>query len=91
MNRLAILLVLAVAALFIVATSGLPDRGDPEAAAHRHVAPDYIERIEHDIGIENIVSAVLADYRGYDTLGETYVIFTAGIAVLAVLARRGQI
>ena len=81
-------LLVGVAALFIVATADLPDRGDPNAPANLHVSPEYIERTEEDIGIENVVTAVLADYRGYDTLGETVVIFTAGMAVLAVLARR---
>jgi multicomponent Na+:H+ antiporter subunit B len=81
-------LLVGVAALFIVATADLPDRGDPNAPANLHVAPEYIERTEKDIGIENVVTAVLADYRSYDTLGETVVIFTAGMAVLAVLARR---
>lgn len=87
---LALPLVAAFAALFIIATADLPDRADPQSPANLRVSPDYIERTEEDIGIENVVSAVLADYRGYDTLGETFVIFTAGIAVLAVLSRRGR-
>ena len=40
------------------------------------------------VKIPNIVTTVLASYRGYDTLGETIVIFTAGIAVLLLLGRR---
>ena len=88
MKWLVLPLLVGVAALFIVATADLPDRGDPNAPANLHVSPEYIERTEEDIGIENVVSAVLADYRSYDTLGETVVIFTAGMAVLAVLARR---
>ncbi len=87
---LSIPLVVAFAVLFILATADMPDRADPDAPANLHVSPDYIERTEEDVGIENVVSAVLADYRGYDTLGETFVIFTAGIAVLAVLSRRGR-
>ena len=47
-----------------------------------------MEHVEEDTGLENVVSAVLADYRGYDTLGETVVIFTAGLAALLTLARR---
>ncbi len=90
MRALGILLVIATAALFIAASWDLPDRGDPDAPANVGVGPEYIERTEEDIGIENVVSAVLADYRGYDTLGETFVIFTAGVAVLFVLIRRGR-
>ena len=66
----------------------LPDRADINSPSNLHVSPTYIEHTEKDIGIENVVSAVLADYRGYDTLGETFVIFTAGIAVLAVMSKR---
>jgi len=59
--------------------------GDPEAPASNYPHPSYVERAEHDIHVPNVVTAVLASYRGYDTLGETVVIFTAGIAVLALL------
>ena len=49
------------------------------------MAPDYILGSRNDIGIPNIVTSVLASYRGYDTFGETIVVFTAGIAVLVLL------
>ena len=90
MRALAIFFGIAAAALFIAASWDLPDRGDPHAPANVGVGPEYIERTEEDIGIENVVSAVLADYRSYDTLGETFVIFTAGVAVLFVLIRGGR-
>jgi multicomponent Na+:H+ antiporter subunit B len=63
---------------------GLPAFSDPQAPLHRHVAPRYIER---ETGVPNIVTAVLASYRGYDTLGETTVVFTAGVGVIALLRR----
>ena len=75
-------------ALMIYATSGLPDRGDPQAPANVHVSPFYIERSVEDTETPNIVTAVLADYRGYDTLGETIVIFTAGLASLIILMKK---
>jgi multicomponent Na+:H+ antiporter subunit B len=65
----------------------MPRYGDPEAPIHRHVAPRYIEESPKEIGVPNLVTAVLASYRGYDTLGETTVIFTAGVAVLLLLRR----
>ena len=55
---------------------------------HQHVAPEYIENSPEEIGIPNVVTSVLASYRGYDTMGETAVIFTAGIGVLALLGLR---
>ncbi len=74
--------------LMLYATSGLPERGDPQAPASRHVSPFYIESSLEDTGTPNIVTAVLADYRGYDTFGETTVIFTAGLACILILMRK---
>ena len=65
-----------------------PDFGAADAPAHRHVAPRYIERGPSETKVPNMVTAVLASYRGYDTLGEVTVIFTGGIAVLLLLGRR---
>ena len=63
----------------------LPQIGLVSSPIHQHVAPDYILGSRNDIGIPNIVTSVLASYRGYDTFGETIVVFTAGIAVLVLL------
>ena len=75
-------------ALMVYATSGLPDHADPQAPANVHVSPFYIENSVKDTHTPNIVTAVLADYRGYDTLGETVVIFTAGLACVLILMKR---
>jgi multicomponent Na+:H+ antiporter subunit B len=72
-------------AALIYGTLDAPLLGDPSAPVHRHVAPRYIERGPAEVGMPNMVTAVLASYRGYDTFGETLVIFTAGIAVLLLL------
>jgi len=88
--------VLAPGPLLLVVATGLalawgladfPAFGDPQAPAFQHVAPDYLARSLPETGIPNVVTSVLASYRGYDTLGETTVIFTAGIGVLALLGR----
>ena len=76
--------ILALATL-AYGTLDMPHFGDPEAPASNYPHPSYVERTEHDIHVPNVVTAVLASYRGYDTLGETVVIFTAGIAVLVLL------
>jgi len=75
-------------ALMLYATSGLPDHADPQAPANVHVSPFYIENSVKDTHTPNTVTAVLADYRGYDTLGETVVIFTAGLACVLILMKR---
>ena len=74
--------------LLVYGTWGLPDFSDPQAPIHTHVAPRYLEEGMAETGVPNIVTAVLASYRGYDTLGETTVVFTAGIGVIALLRRR---
>tara|TARA_X000000368_G_scaffold413090_1_gene400554 strand:+ start:1306 stop:1887 length:582 start_codon:yes stop_codon:yes gene_type:complete len=63
----------------------LPEIGLLSSPIHQHIVPDYILGTRDDIDIPNIVTAVLASYRGYDTFGETIVVFTAGVAVLALL------
>jgi len=75
----------ALIALFIWASADLPDRADPNAPANLHLSPELTEMTETEVVIPNLVSAILADFRSYDTLGETFVIFTAGLAVLLVL------
>ncbi|MEK9946868.1 MAG: DUF4040 domain-containing protein [Alphaproteobacteria bacterium] len=75
--------------LLIYGTWDLPRFGDPNAPAHRHVAPEYLAEATHETGAPNVVTAVLASYRGYDTLGEVTVIFTAGIGVLLLLSGSG--
>ena len=87
---LPLLVVLVTGAALIYGTLDMPRLGDPNAPTNLHVAPRYIEDEPQEIGIPNLVTAVLASYRGYDTLGETAVIFTAGIGVIILLgsARR---
>jgi multicomponent Na+:H+ antiporter subunit B len=82
---LPLLVVLITGAALIYATLDMPLWGDPAAPAHNHVAPRYILGALPETGVPNIVTAVLASYRGYDTLGEVAVIFTAGVGVMLLL------
>ena len=79
---------IAVGAVLAYGSLGLPAVSDPLAPIHTHVAPRYLKEGPKETGVPNIVSAVLASYRGYDTLGETVVVFTAGAGVIALLRRR---
>jgi multicomponent Na+:H+ antiporter subunit B len=83
-------LVLAFAGLMLYASADLPDRGDPSAPAHVGPASEYVERSLDDSETPNVVTAVLADYRSLDTLGETLVVFTAALAAALVLRRERQ-
>ena len=81
----ALIVVITTGYVLINATLDMPALGDPQAPVHQHVAPRYIEVSGREIGVPNIVTSVLASYRGYDTLGEVTVIFTAGVGVLMLL------
>jgi multicomponent Na+:H+ antiporter subunit B len=83
---LPVLVVLITGAALVYGTLDMPAFSDPQAPVHQHVAPRYLDRAEQETGVPNIVTAVLASYRGYDTMGEVTVIFTAGIAVLLLLS-----
>jgi multicomponent Na+:H+ antiporter subunit B len=79
---------IAVAAILVYGTLGLPGFSNIESPIHQHVVPRYLTEGVKETGVPNIVTAVLASYRGYDTLGETTVVFTAGAGVVALLRRR---
>jgi len=85
-----LVLALAVAGVLAYGTLGLPGFSDPQAPIHSHVAPRYLQQALAETGVPNVVTAVLASYRGYDTLGETVVVFTAGAGVIALLRRKRQ-
>ena len=77
---------LVAGALLVAAAIELPAVGDPNAPAQLHVAPRYLEESYSFLHIPNVVTTVLASYRGFDTLGETIVVFTAGLGVLVLLS-----
>ncbi len=87
-NLLALTVVFITGAVLIYATLDLPEFGQPDNPAQVHVGPYYIENSYTDMGVPNMVAAVLASYRSIDTMGEAFVIFTAGLAVFALLSVR---
>lgn len=84
-RALPLVLCLALAVVLLAGLHDLAPVGDPAAPAHVHVAPRYLSETATEVGVPNVVTAVLASYRGYDTLGEAVVIFTAGLGVTALL------
>lgn len=87
-SLLSIIVVIVTGAVLVYGTIDMPDFGDPEAPANLHLAARYIEKSYEDTGVVNFVTALLASYRGYDTLGEVLVIFTAGVCVVLLLRRK---
>lgn len=82
---LPLIVVVITGAVLIYGTSDIPSFGDAHSPPQTHVAPHYLGKGMAETGVPNIVTAVLASYRGFDTLGEVTVIFTAGVAVLLLL------
>lgn len=81
-----------VTVVLIYGTWGLPAFGLAGNAVHQYVAPHYLQNSVAETTIPNVVTSVLGSYRGFDTLGETAVVFTAAIGVLLLLRqskRRG--
>ena len=85
MKILGIIVVILTGALLVYALGDFPSWADPSSPAHKHVSPMYIEKSLEQTSVPNIVTAVLADYRGYDTMFETTVIFGAGVVCFFLL------
>ena len=85
-NIIPLLAVILTGAAMIYGTLDMPNFGSAVTPVQTHVGPDYLKRIPEDIDVPNAVTAILASYRGYDTLGETAVVFTAGIGVLMLIS-----
>ena len=90
MKIIALIAVVLTGALLAYSTVEMPDWGDASSPANTHVSPRYLEKGLAETATPNAVTSVLADYRSYDTLGETAVIFTAGLACIMLLRRRGR-
>jgi multicomponent Na+:H+ antiporter subunit B len=88
--RFPLLVVAVLATLIIYATFDKPRLGDPEAPVHQHLAPWYLEKTPEYMDFPNVVTAVLGSFRGYDTLGEVFVVFVACIGVLFILGVKPQ-
>ena len=76
-----------IGGLLIYGTYGLPPFGASDTPIHTHISVQYLERSISETGVPNVVTSVLASYRGFDTLGEVIVVFTAAIGVLSILKR----
>ena len=87
MKVLSLIVAIVIGAALIYGTLDMPKWGDPNSPASSHVSPYYLRHSLEQTATPNVVTSVLADYRSYDTLGETTVIFTAGMACVLLLRR----
>ena len=86
----ALVVVLVAGAAMLYAVGDMPAFGDPNSPANSYVGMDFMAKTAEEIKIPNVVTAVLASYRGYDTFGEAVVIFSAGLGVLLLLGLNGN-
>ncbi|PKP80699.1 MAG: cation:proton antiporter [Alphaproteobacteria bacterium HGW-Alphaproteobacteria-18] len=75
----------ATAVMLIYATVDLPGLGDPSSPANTGPGMTYVHINWYDTAVPNVVTSVLASYRSFDTMGETVVVFVAGLAVAMLL------
>ncbi|MBN2169123.1 MAG: sodium:proton antiporter, partial [Actinobacteria bacterium] len=88
MKKLFVILALAALGVVLLWVVGkMPEMGDSRTPDKTHVIPRYIEKGVEEAGAENLITDVILNYRGYDTMGEVAVIFSALCAVIALLDR----
>lgn len=83
-----IIFILLGMVLFLLLTSipEMPSLGDPESPAYNEAAHHYIDNAVEDTNATNVIASIITDYRAFDTLGETIVLFTSIAAVISVLS-----
>jgi len=87
LKRLTLIILAACALIMLLAASDLPDWADPASPASSHLSPGFVEQAYEATHTPNVVTAVLADYRGYDTMFETVVVFLAALIIMIILRR----
>ncbi len=88
MKVIALCIVLSTGLLLGYAAIDMPDLADPHSPANTHVSPRYIEMAGEETRTPNMVTAVLGDYRAFDTMGEVFVVFAAAMGCMLLLRKR---
>lgn len=71
--------------MLLIGVADLPPFGDADNPVNNEVAQRYIEKGLQETGAVNIVTGMILDYRAFDTLGESHVLFIATCTVLILL------
>lgn len=85
-----VLFCLFLVSMLLIAVSNLPGFGNPSNPVNNEVAQRYIEDGLQETGAVNIVTGMILDYRAFDTLGESHVLFIATCTVLILLRIDGD-
>lgn len=84
-NLLIVIVALLAAYGILIAVAELPPYGMADNPVHNQVSERYVNEALNDTGVPNMVTAIVLDYRAYDTMFETIVLFTAALAVVITL------
>ncbi len=84
-NLLIALLALVAMGGVLVAVAEMPPYGMPNNPVHNEVPERYINEALEETGVLNMVTSIVLDYRAYDTMFETIVLFTGALAVVITL------
>ena len=88
---IAIMLIAAFAVFGVIAATQLPEFGKAGMAANADApSHEYLEKGLEETGAASAVTAVLLDFRGYDTLGEATVLFAAVMGAIVLLRKRAR-
>jgi multicomponent Na+:H+ antiporter subunit B len=79
------ILVLMAAYVIILMVAEMPPYGMPDNPVHNEVSERYVNEALEDTGVLNMVTSIVLDYRAYDTMFETIVLFTAALAVVITI------
>ena len=74
-------------AILLTTVMSMPGFGEEDNPINNEVSDRYLEYGAEDTGSENVVTAMIIGYRGFDTLGEGCVLFLAVAAVMILLLR----
>jgi multicomponent Na+:H+ antiporter subunit B len=85
LKAIGLIIVIITGGLLLYATQDFPSWGDPASPASTHIATYHLEKAYEETSVPNVVTAVLADYRSFDTMFETGVIFCAGLGCFVLL------
>ncbi len=87
---LAIGFVILIAYSLSIVIAEMPAFGAADTPMYTHVVPRYMEKNIEETGATNIISSIIVDYRAYDTLGETTVLYTAALGIISILVLEGE-
>jgi multicomponent Na+:H+ antiporter subunit B len=85
-NTYVIILLTGLLIILLSSISEMPSLGGVENPSYNEVSAYYIDNALPDTNVANIISSIITDYRAFDTLGETTVLFTSIVAVVSLLS-----